>query len=104
MCRVLCDHRVAVAVGVVDIKLAVVAEVRVKGQTQKALFTSGDNQRRDVQKRLGDQVAVADDADTPYLFEHEQAVASVSRVSHEQRGLEPLGYGLERDVQGGEVQ
>jgi hypothetical protein len=54
---------------------AVLLERQMRGKPEKSLFPSGDNHRREVEKRSEFRLAAAQDPDAALLLDDEQAAA-----------------------------
>ena len=79
-------------VGVVDVEGAARGESGRKGKPQEPLFAAGrGDEARDVEKGSGEDGAVADDSDTPFLLDHEEPAASIPGVGDGDRLCETAG-------------
>jgi hypothetical protein len=66
--------RVAVAIGVVDVKPTIRFVVRMERNTQHSLFAAASHARRNIEKRHRQQSAILDDSNSPGLLDNKKSI------------------------------
>ncbi len=75
------NHRIAIEIGVIHIKTAVLRVIRIKRQSQQPLFRSADVQLcANIQKSLFQRLSVRDPANPSVPLQHQKTAAAVVGV------------------------
>jgi hypothetical protein len=81
------DFGVAADRAEIDVEIAVIGEVRIEGETEKAALAVGRDLARHVEERSRDNSPrrKIEDFDVPGLLDDEQATGIAGRRAHKQR-------------------
>jgi hypothetical protein len=90
--------RVAVGVVVVREKVASVRVVGMEGDAEQPALPATADASAQVQKRLGQDLTILGDADTPRLLDDEEAAAAIARIDYLNGLIEAIGHELEAEV------
>ena len=91
------DDGIAIAIGVVDEKIAIVRVVGMEGDAEQPALPATADEFGDVQEWLGHDLTIANDADPSRLLDDEEAAAAVTRVNDLDWLIEAIGHEVEAD-------
>src|SRR5687768_14958403 len=89
------DDGIAIAIGVIDEKVAIIRVVGMEDDAQQPAFPATADEAGDVQEWLGHDLAIVDDADLSRLLDDEEAAAAVTGVDDLHWLLEAIGHELD---------